>query len=299
MQPSTSRGYAHLCVVYLVWGSVYLAVKLAIAQPGGFAVFQLQAMRLGLGAATLALIPLLRGTFKVQSWRDLRICVICGLLFWVGGNGLAVIALMDLASGFVAMALATIPLWTVMFEAVFDRKVPRPAQFLALLLGFFGLAMIVVPVLEGQGSDVPPVTAVLAVIAAPVSWVAASLTQRQIAGRMDSMVAASLQLGVGAAGSLILLLLLGQTEFPDAAPVSVAAMFYLAFVGSALGFRSYLLALRALPSYVVATFAYVNPVVSVALGWLVLGETLSWLSLAGMAIILGSVALVLSQTRQG
>ncbi|HSI41049.1 MAG TPA: EamA family transporter [Xanthobacteraceae bacterium] len=294
------RAYGHLGVVYLVWGSVYLTVKIAITQPGGFAVFQLQATRLLLGGALLGAFAAFTSGFRITNGRDVAVCAAGGILLWVGGNSLAAIALQDLPSGLVAMAIGTVPLWTVAAQALIERRRPSYGRMAALGVGFIGLGFIIVPLLGAAGGrhlGAPSVTSVVALLLAPLLWVGGTLVQRGLRGEMDSVVAASFQLLFGGLGALAVMLLQGDhgVASEPLRPVAILAMLYLAVVASAVSFRSYLIAVRSLPAHIVSTFAYVNPVVGLALGWLVLGEEPALSALLGMAIILASVGLLLTR----
>jgi drug/metabolite transporter (DMT)-like permease len=294
------RSYGHLGIVYLVWGSVYLVVKIAITQPGGFAVFQLQAARLLIGGVLLGAFAAFTTGFQVRSWRDVAVCAAGGMLLWVGGNSLLAIALQDLPSGVVAMGIGTVPLWTVAAQALVERRRPGLGRLVALGVGFVGLGFIIVPLIGAAGTrqlGAPSLASVVALLLAPLLWVGGTLLQSGLRGRLDSVVAASLQLVFGGLGALVVMMIQGSQGVASEPlrPVAILAMLYLAVVASAFSFRSYLIAVRTLPAHVVSTFAYVNPVIGLALGWLVLGEEPALSALLGTAIILASVGLLLTR----
>lgn len=287
--------YAHLFVIYVVWGSAYLAMKMGVSGPDAFSTFQLQALRLLIGGIILGLIAWSRGLWRPIGRRELMLLVVSAFLFWVCGNGFAMLALRELPSGFVAMAMGTIPLWSAAFEAIRSRR--PPAQPAALAIGFAGLLMIYLPTLSIGGTIHASWSAVALLFLAPIAWVFATSLQPRLQRGMDATAAAGAQLVLGAlmAGGLAVLEGVPLPSMPSVQ--TLVATLYMAVVASALSFQSYVRATALFSPNVVSAFAYVNPIVGVLLGWLILSEHPVPLSLLGMLLVIASIVLTLNHAR--
>lgn len=284
--------YIHLAVIYIVWGSGYLAIKIGVDGPGTFSAFQLQAVRLFLGGGVLALIAWLANAFGGIGRRELALCAVSALLFWVGGNGFAIIALRELPSSFVAMAMGTIPLWSAAFHAVKDRRMP--AHPLAVVMGFAGLGLIFWPTLfpENEAMEAS-LLAVAALILAPVTWTVATSLQPSLQRNADATAISSITLLMGGVMATAIALIDGSPFPSHPSTEAILALLYMAFIGSALSFSSYVKATKLFPAAAVAAFAYVNPIVGIFLGWLVLDEMPETISLIGAAVVTVSVILTI------
>lgn len=293
----TPGDYAHLFVIYILWGTAYLGMKLALSGPDPLSAFQLQAARLLIGGGIIALIAWRARAFRPMTARQWLVIAACALLFWIFGNGFAMLATRDFPSSFVAMAMGTIPLWSAAFHALRDRTLP-PAPA-AVLLGFAGLVLIFLPSLTAaRGFEDVGFWAPVFLFLAPIGWVLATMLQRPLAG-LHPTATAALQLMLG--GVFAGIFALGEGIPLPAVPgtQSLLATLYLAVIGSALSFLSYLKAAERFSPGVVAAFAYVNPIVGVLLGWLVLSEQPAPVSLAGMALVTASVIITLRRSRAG
>ncbi|MBM9401616.1 EamA family transporter [Gluconacetobacter azotocaptans] len=299
-RPARARGpmgaYGHLLAIYLIWGSTYLAVKLCLSGPAPLSPLHLQVLREGCGALLLACITAVRhGGPGRLSWREAGLCALTGILMWVGGNALATSCAPYAHSGFIVMAMGTIPLWCTLLDCVLNRARPTPRVLAALPLGLGGLVMVVAPALSGQGAIVTrhPVVVVLVLQLAAVTWALGTVLQRRLAGRLRPGWTAAIQMGVaalilGGASSA------GGWSVPAHVGATQAASFaFLVIFGSVVAPASYIVVLRSFSPEMASTFAYVNPVVGVLLGWMVLGERPAALALAGMAVVLGSIALMM------
>lgn len=298
MPPATTNkptDYLHLAVIYIVWGSGYLAIKIGVDGPGAFSAFQLQAIRLFIGGGVLALIAWWARAFGGIGRRELLLCVVSAFLFWVGGNGFAIIALRELPSSFVAMAMGTIPLWSAAYHAVRERRLPRHP--VAVAIGFVGLGLIFWPTLSPETEEMhASLLAVAALILAPVTWTLATAIQPGLQRKADATAISAIQLLMGAVMATIIMLIDGA---PFPAPPSheaILALLYMAFIGSALSFSSYIKATKLFPAAAVAAFAYVNPLVGLLLGWLILDEIPEVISLIGTAVVTVSVILTIHGT---
>ncbi|MFZ5600386.1 MAG: DMT family transporter [Bacillota bacterium] len=280
-------GFFHLLVVYIVWGSTYLAIRVAVREGSGFPPFTMGAMRLALAGCILLLgAYLFKQTLKLTR-EELKILALSGIFLWVGGNGLVMWAEQFADSGYAALLVGTTPMWVALMEGILDRKSPTKLLVFSLLVGFVGIGLLTVPAFkESSHADV---LSIIALLTAAISWGIGSLLLRRKQVSINPFVSSGYQQVFGCIGFAILALLMNE---PNPNPNTEAwwAFGYLVVFGSLLAFTSYLMALKLLPTSIVMTYAYVNPVVAVFLGWLILGETISIWIIAGTALVLFGVA---------
>ena len=289
---STSRdlpwsGLFHLCVVYIVWGATYLAIRFAVREEGGFAPFIMAASRVFVGGFILLLIARLTGQKLTLPRRELPILIVSSILLWNGGNGLVTWAEQRAHSGYAALVVGSTPVWTAIIESILDRRRPSLLLCISLLIGFTGLAVLTWPVIQAGGRA--DLAATLALIIAPISWGLGSILQQRNPHHLPPMVSSGYQQLIGGVGFLVLILLTGETWHTPSHEAWLAWGFLVLF-GSVLSFTSFLIALRSLPIPVVMTYAYVNPVIAVFLGWLLLREEITSFTVGGVVLILSGVA---------
>ncbi|MDR6953456.1 drug/metabolite transporter (DMT)-like permease [Ancylobacter sp. 3268] len=294
--------YAHLLTIYIVWGGAYLAVKICISGPAAITVPQLQSTRMW-GAALLIGAVALARTRRVPhlTRRDIALCTATGLLMWVGGNGLATLASRHATSSFIVMAMGAIPLWSCLLELVIARTLPARRVVLGLVLGLAGLFLVVAPTLIGTGAAIiepgyAGLTVVL-LIGAGMSWSLGTIVQRPLMKRMRPEWAATLQL-LTAALVLSVVAAGEHAPLPDMPSTRQWLAFgFLIVFASVIGLTSYIRVIGAFSPVIASTFAYVNPIIGVLLGWILLGEEIAPVSLLGLGIVLASIAIVLSGRR--
>jgi drug/metabolite transporter (DMT)-like permease len=210
----------------------------------------------------------------------------------VGGNGLVVWAEKFISSGLAALLVALTPVWFALLEWLRPRGTrPDFKTILGIVIGFGGVILLV----QGRSaadSNGHSLVAALAVVAAGISWAAGSLYSKH-AGKAGSVwMNAAAQMICGGVGLLVLSAILGEPTYTDWAAISersILALLYLVVFGSWLGFSTYVWLLRASTPSLVSTYAYVNPVIAVFLGWLVLGETVHGRMLAGALVVVAGV----------
>jgi drug/metabolite transporter (DMT)-like permease len=186
-----------------------------------------------------------------------------------------------------ALLIATVPLWMVLMESVLDRRKPSSGLVLSLIIGFAGIALLSATTL--QTGDMGDIVSLLALVLASISWTLGSLLQSRMPVALSIEVSAGYQQIFGGLGFVVLVLLTGE---PRPTPTTDAwlAWGYLIFVGSLIGFTAYVRILQLLPMSVAMTYAYVNPVVALFLGAVILSEPLHITTLAGAALVLLGVA---------
>ncbi len=296
--PSRAQIVAAYAAVYVIWGSTYLAIHFAIDT---LPPFLMAGTRFLVAGAILFAFSLLRGATRPSRANWIATAIVGGFLL-LGGNGGVVWAQQRVDSGVAALLVATLPLWMALLEWVGpDRRRPTGRTALGVLLGLAGVAVLVGPeALLGGTANVNPVGALVLVLAS-LAWATGSLYSRR------APMPASPQLGSGmqmlAGGALLTLLGLAAGEGSRVDPAafstsSLAALAYLVTFGSLIGFSAYVWLLRVEPTSRVATYAYVNPVVAVGLGWLLAGEAMSGQTMLAAAIIVGAVAITVSAPKR-
>jgi drug/metabolite transporter (DMT)-like permease len=276
--------------VYLVWGSTYLAIRYAVET---IPPILMVGMRFLVSGAALYAWSYWRGQPRPTKpeWRD---AFVTGLLLCCG-NGAVAWAERRVPSGLAALLVAIVPLWMVVVDWLRPRGVrPRVSVIAGLVVGLVGLYVLIGPqTIVGHG-DVDRLAAVVLVIAS-LSWATGSVYNRYGARPNSASLSTGMQM---IAGSVVLLLVsIGGGE-PSAfrlAQVSFASWMgwlYLVTFGSIIGFTAYVYLLRAVSPAKASTYAYVNPVVAVFLGWAIAGEAVTIKTLVAAAIILGGVAMI-------
>ena len=280
---------AALAVVYVVWGSTYLGIAVAIET---LPPLLMGGVRFLLAGAALYVFAIARGdTDGDRPGRRAWLAALAsgGLLFAVG-NGCVILGERTVPSGIAALLIASTPLWIALLDRLAFGARLGPRALVGLALGFGGVALLAQP--SGAGLD-PAGVAFLLVAA--VGWAAGSLVTRASPLPRRPLVAAAMQMLAG--GALMTVAGLARGEAGDIGAVSTrsaVAFAYLVLLGSVVAFTAYSWLLRAARTSLVATYAYVNPVVAVALGWLVLGEPVTALTVVSGAVIVAAVALIVS-----
>jgi drug/metabolite transporter (DMT)-like permease len=222
--------------------------------------------------------------------RELLNIAIVGILLLVIANGCVVWAEQWVPSGLAALIVATLPFWVSGIEAIMPAgNRLNVLKILGIVIGFFGLVILFEPELK-TALDQAYLKGVLALLFAPLSWALGSVYSKYHPIRTAPLMAAALQMVI--AGIILILIGIICNEVPrfDFNLEGLAALVYLAIFGSIIGYGSFIYALAKLPAAKVSMYAYVNPIIAVLLGWLILGEQLDWrVGLATSAILLGVV----------
>ena len=278
----TPKAWAALWVVYVIWGSTYLGIKVAGDTIPAFSA--VSARFLLAGALLAAWVAWRRGRAALRVTRkELACAALIGLLL-PGANGLLFVAERTVPTGVASLIIASVPLLVVMMRLAGGERPPRLA-IAGVLVGFLGVAILFHP----QGGATWWGMGVTAIAA--IGWAAGSYLSSRIPLPRDAFVATTFEM---LAGGLILLPV-GVAQRPDPGAISatsLAAFAYLVLVGSLVGFTAYVWLLHHAPLGTVSTYAYVNPVVAIALGVLFLDEDITWRIALGAAVVLASVAVV-------
>lgn len=282
----STKGLMHLLVVYVVWSSTYLAIRVAVAPGSGFPPFLMGGTRMVLaGLILLALAAIGGHRLKITKDEFIR-TAIAGVLLWVGGNGLVTWAEQSANSGFACLMVSSSPIWVAFLNSVRVRRLPSLLLIVSLLLGFAGIGVLMAPaIMSGNAAEL---SAGIALTLAAVSWAAGSVYQTRHPVNLSAPVAAAYQHLISSVGFFLLALLL-QEPVPQPTISAWAAWSYLVIFGSVVAFTSFVYSLRLLPINIAMTYAYVNPVLALFLGaWLLAEPITSW-TLAGAAMVIVSV----------
>ena len=284
--------------VYLIWGSTYLAIKL-VSQHGAFVMAGSRLVTAGLLLLAIAWIrgEVRAGDFSRRSWANAAVVGTCLMLL---GNGGVAIATKTVDSGLVALMTAVTQLWLVGLDALMHRSHQRPSPVVWLGIAM-GIAGVVVLKFGDFGcAAAVSTTGVVVMLVATLGWALGSVWSKRPGGARSPVVATAMQM---LAGGVVLLLssvpkeLAWRDEWTlvAASPPTVATWLewgYLVVFGSLCGFTAYIWLLRHQPAARVATYAYVNPLVAIGLGWLLLGEPIGVRTLYAAALMLGGVAVI-------
>lgn len=279
-------GIVHLLVLYVVWSTTYLAIKVAVTPGGGFPPLTMAGTRLLCAGLMLLVIARVRGRPIGLTRRDVWIIAATGLMLWLGGNGLVTWAEQYADSSYAALLVGAMPIWGAVMEGVLDRRRPSATLMGALFVGFLGVGVLTVPkLLASSGADL---LAVVALLFAPLAWGAGALLQSRRSVSVSSLVSAGWQQVFGGAMFLVLAIV-AREGLPHPTPSALAGWGYLVVVGG-LAFFSFVLALQLLPARIVFTYAYVNPVGAAFLGWWLLHEPITRWTVLGAALVILGVA---------
>ncbi|HVL87538.1 MAG TPA: EamA family transporter [Candidatus Thermoplasmatota archaeon] len=278
--------------IYLIWGSTYLAIRFAIETIPGFLMAGARWLAAGL---LLAALLWATGRLARPTRAELAGASLVGALLIVGGNGVVVWAQQFVPSGLAALLVAIAPLWMVLLEWARPRGVaPTLPVAVGLSFGFAGSALLV----TGEGLDLSAASSVgaLAVVAATMFWAVGTVASKVVPAPASPFAASTIQMLAGGGILVLAGTATGEWSAVDLEGVSArswAAFLFLVFFGSIVALSAYVWLLRHAPVAKVATYAYVNPVVAVLLGWALAGEVLSARTLAAAAIVLVGVAIVI------
>jgi len=286
-----TKTWTALIALYLIWGSTYLAIRFVVET---IPPFLSAGVRFLIAGVILFVWRRLAGEPmpSARQWRDVSIV---GLLLLLGGNGLVSWAEQYVPSGATALIIGSIPIWLVLLEALRPGGAkPGRIAILGLITGFFGIVILVGPLNLPGGEQLNPLgTAVL--LLAALLWAIGSIYSRSAEMPGSALMTTGSQMLVGSLGLLAVSALSGEWARFDPASVtrqSLISLLYLIIFGSLVAFSAYAWLLRHARVSLVATYAYVNPVVAVLLGSWLADEPLNARILLAALVIIGSVVLI-------
>lgn len=279
---------------WLIWGSTYLFIALAVHELPPFLVSGSRNFTAGL---------LLFGWLRLRGaaaptalqWRN---AIIVGVMLLGAGNGAVTWSEKSEPSGVVALLVSLVPLWLLVFGWIGKKGVkPAALEVVGVLLGLVGIAMLVMPHTDAAGTTTAGVSllGLSVLLMSTLSWSGGSLFARQLPPMPEPMLGSGMEMMAGGAALLLLSLLTNEWASVDAAKITwkgIGSLIYLIVFGSIIGFTAYKYLLARVRPALVGTYAFVNPVVAVALGWAFLGEALTWPVLIAMVTIVSAVAMI-------
>lgn len=290
-------GVVLLCfaAIYLVWGSTFLAIRYAVEE---LPPVLMAGARFLVAGVVLCAVAKVRGAERISGKAWAASALVGSLLF--GGNALLAWAETRVSSGLAALMLATIPLWmTGLGSLRSDAKALSPRQRAGFALGFAGMVVLVGPGQLLGSRSVDPLAAV-ALVGAALAWSVGSLISRDLPQPAHPVSAAGLPMVSGGAVLLAASLLSGDGAVVlqhGASARAVLSWGYLVVMGSLVGFSAYSWLLRRVSPALVSTYAFVNPVVALAVGWAMVGEVLSARGALAAVLIVGAVAMIVIPRR--
>lgn len=289
----TTQIWIALCAVYVIWGSTYLAIRVAIET---LPPLLMASVRFLVAGGLLYAWAIRRGRAAADrpGRRQWGAAAVVGGALLLGGNGGVVLAEQRISSGLAALLVSTVLLWMALVGWIFFRERLPGVAVAGLVIGFAGTALLVGPSDGARGTDL---VGSLLVVGAALSWAAGSLYARSASLPRRPMVATSMEMLCGGALLGITGLLRGELAQVDLGAVSARsalALGYLIVFGALAGFSAYRWLLGVTRTSLVSTYAYVNPVVAVFLGWLILNEPVTPRTIAGGAIVVIAVALIVT-----
>jgi len=290
-QPQRSRIIVAFALLYVLWGSTYLAMRVIVRDMPPYvagAVRYLVAGPLMLGALALM------GRKVRLSRQDFRRLLVISILLLSTGNIGVLWGEEYVSSGLASLIVALVPIWVVIVEAWFFRAGRMTAKgFVGLALGIVGLMVLLWPRIA-SGSHLGRLELLGSGILAGASffWALGSVFSHRYDLSVDVFVSAAWQMVLGGLVNAIIALAFRQFPKTHWTAHALSGIAYLVVFGSWIGYSCYIYLLEHVPTPKVATYAYVNPIVAVLLGWIILREQVDWFMLAGTAIIIASVWLV-------
>jgi drug/metabolite transporter (DMT)-like permease len=289
-RPAAWMVWTVLWVVYVVWGSTYLAIRVVVETMPPFLSAGVRFLVAGMILAAFLLIRRGRSGLRIGGG-ELVASAVVGTLLLLGGNGLVMVAEQDVPAGLAALLVASVPLWVAVLRGLFEDRVDR-GTLLGVILGFLGVGLLVIP---GRSSTGVALGGVALLVLASLSWASGSFLSRRLRLPKDPFTSTTWQMLLGGLALAAAGFIGGEGTNLDVAAfsgASMAGLAYLVVFGSLVGFTAYTWLLHNAPISKVSTYAYVNPVVAIFLGWLVLNESLTPAILGAAAVIVAAVALI-------
>lgn len=283
-------------IVSIVWGTTYLAIAVAIET---LPTYLFPGLRFILGGGILLALCAFAGLEIPRRLSDWGNAAIVGVLMVGLGNVCVVWAEHYVPSGFAALFVATAPLWMVILESMrTNGERISLRKWIGMSVGFAGVVFLVLPQLQGASMSSYFVLGVLAIQVGSIGWNIGAMRSKYRPIARHPLVAASMQMITGGAVVAVIGLMLGEASQMTFTTRTFLAFAYLVVFGSVIAYGAFVYAIAHLPTTTVSLHTYINPVVAVILGWLILDEPFGWRAAVSSAIILGGVAIVQTARKQ-
>jgi drug/metabolite transporter (DMT)-like permease len=290
--PSRLKIAAAFAAVYVIWGSTYLTIRISIETIPPFLMAGIRFMLAGAILFAVVYRPWAKRERERITWRQWRTALIIGGLLLLGGNGLVTWGEQYVATGLVALIVATVPLWMAVLAPLYGGSRVRWTAAFGVGIGLAGVALLLRP-----GGGVPTQWQAYVVLLSPILWANGSLYAQRAHMPKQALHATGMEMVAG--GALLALVGLfsgeaGRVHLANISAVSAWSFVYLVLIGSLVGYTAYIWLLQNVTSSAASTYAYVNPLVAVVLGALVLGEPIGVFTIVAGVMILAAVALILT-----
>ncbi len=290
MRGEKTLAWVAFAIVCVVWGTTYLAIRIAIET---IPPLLMTGARFTIGGAVILAFARFRGEAIPRDLRTLANLAFVGFLMVGIGNLAVVWAEQWVPSGMAALLVATAPFWMAMLQLMRrngERLDVRGG--LGITAGFLGVALLVTPGSAGVSFGPQFIVGALAIQLGAIAWQIGSLRSKYSLKDVPLLSSAALQMLFGGAIVLVAGAIIGEVPRLHFNPRTLGAFLYLTIAGSIIAYSAYVYALAHLPTTQTSLHAYINPVVAVILGWLILSESMSWMTVVAMCVILAGVALV-------
>jgi drug/metabolite transporter (DMT)-like permease len=283
-----------ILVLYVVWGSTYLGMKVAMDTLPVFVMGVFRFVPAGV-ILTLAVIAWNRGRIARPTLAEARDASIVGITLLVGGTGLVAWGEQTIPTGIAALLIALVPMWLAIFGFVLFRESVPPLVAGGIVVGLVGVAILAWP--AGDVGSLDP-AGLVALILSPIFWSLGTLfATRRAVQPAPALLASGIQMLAAGLAFVVIAAFTGEWATFDVgavSPISWASIGYLIVAGSLIGYTTYAWLIGVAPIQRVATYAYVNPVVAVILGWLVLSEPLTPRTVVAGVVIVAAVVLIVT-----
>lgn len=280
----------NLILVYLIWGSTYLGVKICLES---LSPLFLTFLRFIIAGSILMAYSLLSGQ-KMPSLQEIKGSTYLGILFSGIGTGTIAYAIKYIPSGIVALLVALLPLWAAIIDFLFfSKRIPNGIAVGGLILGIIGISFLINPFEDISKSSIPFFPLMLVFVGC-ISWAFAALMSPKIK-QAPALQTTAIQMLSGGLFALLISLVTETNQFESLLNIKSNAIFaitYLVLIGSLIGYSAFLWLVNHAPPILASTYAYVNPVVAIFLGWMLGGEKLTSQTLWSSGIILVGVILM-------
>jgi len=290
MKGDRAVAFGAFAVICIVWGTTYLAIRVAVST---IPPLLLTSVRYLVAGTIMFAVARLRGEHVPRDRRTLGELAIVGALLVGVGNLAVVWAEQWVPSGMAALLVATAPFWVVVLELFrSDGERVDLRRGIGMLIGFAGVAMLVTPGGAGAAFDHHFVAGAIVIQLGCVGWQYGTMRGKYNLKHVPTFISSAMQMLIG--GVLVGICGLAAGELPrfHVTPKTFAALAYLSLFGSVLAYTAYNVAMKSLRTTTMSLYSYVNPVVAVILGWVILHEQLTWISITAMGVILAGMALV-------
>jgi len=282
--------YVAFGIVCFVWGTTYLGIAIVIET---LPTFLFAGSRFALGGLLLLLVAQLRGEKLPTKRKDWLNLVLIGVLMVGVANAVVVWAEHYISSGFAALLVATAPFWMATMEALRGNSDFTRRKLLGMLVGFSGVGILVAPEIELSSINVQLIVGVIALQIGSIAWNYGSIRSKyHLSPDIKPFTSAALQMLLGGVVVGVFGLLRGEASAFYFTTRTLTAYLYLVVFGSVVAYGSYVYALSKLKTSTTSLYAYINPLVAVILGWLILDEKFGWNVALSMVVIFSGVALV-------